>query len=182
MKIIFLDRDGVINKYPGDGRYVTKWSEFKFLKGVKLALKRLTQNDCKIFIISNQAGVSKGIFTKKDLDDITENMLKELNRSKIKIAGVFYCIHREEDKCSCRKPKIGLLKNAIRSLGKIKIDKKNCFFIGDTYRDIQTGEAFGCKTILVFSGKEKKNNKNFPLKADFTASDLLEATDLILNS
>jgi len=181
MKIIFLDRDGVINRYPGDYRYVTRWQEFKFLKGVKSALKRLVQNGYKIFIISNQAGVSKGIFTKESLDEITHNMLKELEKSKANIEGVFYCTHRQEDNCTCRKPKTGLLEKAVKTLGVKKIVKKDCFFIGDTIRDIQTGKTFGCRTILVFSGNEKPQNKeSWAIQPDFTAKDLSEASRIIL--
>ncbi|MCM8792382.1 MAG: HAD family hydrolase [Candidatus Omnitrophica bacterium] len=181
MKIIFLDRDGVINRYPGDNKYVTRWSEFKFLRGVKSALKKLIQNGFKIFIISNQAGVSKGIFSQDALNRITKNMLNEFKKSAIHIEGVFYCVHREEDNCSCRKPKIGLLEKAVKSLGINKIDKKDCFFIGDTLRDVQTGKAFGCRTVLVFSGKEKLANRDkWKIRPDFTATDLCEATHIIL--
>ena len=182
MKVIFLDRDGVINRYPGDYKYVTSWQEFKFLRGVKSALRKLSQANCKIFVVSNQAGVSKGIFSQKALDEITQNMLKELKKYKIHIEKVLYCTHREEDNCSCRKPKTGLLKMAIETLGKIKINKNDCFFIGDTIRDIQTGKAFGCQTILVFSGKEKPENKNnWQIMPDFTAENLLDACRIVLN-
>lgn len=182
MKIIFLDRDGVINRYPGDHNFVTKWSEFKFLKGVKSALKRLNQNGYKLFIISNQSGVAKGIFTLKALERITKNMLEELRRAGVFIDGVFYCPHRDEDRCSCRKPKIGLLEKAIETLGSVNIDKKECFFIGDSLCDIQTGRTFGCRTILVFSGKERiPKTKNWQIKPDFTATDLSEAVKIILN-
>lgn len=183
MKVIFLDRDGVINEYPGDTKYVRNWSEFHFLPGVKEALKRLQDKGFKFFIISNQAGVSKGVYSQRDLDLITENMLRELSRDNIDIAGVYYCTHREEDNCACRKPKIGLIKNALSSLKakniNLKIDQG--YFIGDTIRDVETGMAAGLKTILIFSGKEKAENKeNWKTLPDFTASNLSAATELIL--
>lgn len=183
MKAIFIDRDGVINQYPGDSSYVTSWSEFHFLPKVKSALKKLSNNGFKIFVISNQAGVSKGIYSKGDLDLITKNMLKELNEYKVDIAGVYYCIHRPEDNCSCRKPKSGLIEQAIDKLKEEgqKIELERSYFIGDTIRDIETGKRAGLKTILVFSGKEKPENKNFwQSPPDFTARDLEEAADLIL--
>jgi len=188
MKIVFLDRDGVINKYPGDTRYVSTWQEFHFLRGVKRALKRLTEAGYKIFIISNQAGVAKGIYSKDMLDAITNRMLGELTKSGSRICGVYYCIHRDEDNCSCRKPKIGLIEKAVEE-HKIPFDiLSNSFFIGDSTRDIQTGKSAGCKTILVFSGKEKPEGQSSlvtaPLKIqpDFTARDLSEAVDLILGT
>lgn len=185
MKVIFLDRDGVINEYPGDFSYITNWKEFKFLPGIKEALKKLNNAGYRIFIISNQAGVSKGIFTQNALDEITEHMLKEMKEAGVSISGVYYCMHREEDNCSCRKPKTGLIDIALKNL-QIKrptvTETTNNFFIGDTMRDIQTGKTAGCKTILVFSGKEKPQNKdNWTFQPDFTATDLSEAVDLILN-
>jgi histidinol-phosphate phosphatase family protein len=182
MKTIFLDRDGVINKYPGDYKYVKSWKEFRFLPKVKSALKKLTERGFKIFIISNQAGVSKGLYSQGKLELITKNMLKELGE-KIKISGVYYCTHKPEDNCSCRKPKTGLLDLAITKLksqgAQIKLD--NSYFIGDTIRDIETGKKAGLKTILVFSGKEKPENKNtWHILPDFTACDLSEAVNIIL--
>ncbi|HTZ11494.1 MAG TPA: HAD family hydrolase [Candidatus Margulisiibacteriota bacterium] len=183
MRVIFLDRDGVINAYPGDREYVKSWEEFRFLPQVKLALKKLNHSDCRIFVISNQAGVSKGSYTQEALDEITRNMLKELEKEGITLSGVYYCTHRSEENCSCRKPKTGLLDLALKGLKEkdIKIDLKNSYFVGDTIRDIQTGKSAGLKTILVFSGKEKEENrKNWEILPDFTADGLLEATDLIL--
>ena len=185
MKAIFLDRDGVINEYPGDTEYVKSWEEFHFLPKVKTALKRLNDNGYKIFIISNQAGVSKGIYPKEALDLITKNMLDELKKENIHISGVFYCIHRPEDNCSCRKPSTGLIRQAQEEARRhgYKIEFLKSYFIGDTIRDMQTGKAAGLRTILVFSGKEKPENKNnWQYLPDFTALDLSEATDLVLSS
>jgi len=180
MKTIFLDRDGVINRYPGDSEYVKSWSEFYFLPKVKASLKKLSDHGFKIFIVSNQAGVSKGIFSQKSLDLITKNMLHELSEYNINIAGVYYCTHRPEDNCSCRKPKTGLIDMAIAKLKDdgLKIEPSHSYFIGDTIRDIETGKAAGLKTILVFSGKEKpQNQNNWQTLPDLVARDLSAAVD-----
>lgn len=183
MKAIFLDRDGVINKYPGDTEYVKSWQEFIFLPKAKAALKKLDDCGYKLFVISNQAGVSKGIYTQETLDLITRNMLNELNAQNIHIAGVYYCTHRPEDNCPCRKPKTGLIDMIIaeaRCNGQ-KIELSNSYLIGDTIRDIQTGKSAGLNTILVFSGKEKPENINtWQILPDFTAGDLSEATGIII--
>jgi len=182
MKVIFLDRDGVINKYPGDTKYVTDWAEFEFLPDALESISKLTENDFKIFIISNQAGVSKGIYNQQKLDEITSNMLKEVEKKSGKIQRVLYCIHKDEDNCYCRKPKTGLIKKAIDSLGLKRFNFNYSYFIGDSMRDIKTGRTAGCKTILVFSGKEKKENKdNWEIKPDYEATNLLEAVNIILN-
>jgi histidinol-phosphate phosphatase family protein len=181
MKAVFLDRDGVINKYPGDLQYVKSWKEFSFLPGARPALKALYLKGFKVFVISNQAGVSKGIYSQNALNEITANMLKRLGGPYI--AGVYYCIHRNEDSCSCRKPKAGLVYRAIAEsmAGGIGINLMKSFFIGDTIRDIQTGKAAGLKTILVFSGKEKPGNKdNWEEQPDYTSSNLSGAVKLIL--
>jgi D-glycero-D-manno-heptose 1,7-bisphosphate phosphatase len=178
-KAIFLDRDGVINRYPGDKKYVTRWEDFRFLPKAKKAIAKLHKNRFKIFIISNQAGVSKGIFTKRSLDFITRNMLREITKAKGKIDAVFYCIHHPDENCACRKPKAGLIDIARR---KYPIDLKKSFFIGDTMRDIHTAQAAGCKSILVLSGKEKwTNRKNWQVLPDFVFSSLYQATEFILH-
>jgi histidinol-phosphate phosphatase family protein len=183
MKIVFLDRDGVIDKYPGDTSYVTAWGEFHFLPGVKEAMGRLTQVGYKIFIVSNQAGVAKGLYTKNALDDITNKMLQELESSGAAVEGVYYCLHRDEDNCSCRKPKAGLLEKALQEHNIPKGALKGAFFVGDSIRDIQAGKSAGCKTILVFSGKEKPGSHTvWSVQPDFTARDLPEAVDLILGT
>ena len=99
MKAVFLDRDGVINQYPGHFKYVTRWEDFHFLPGVASSLERLTAFGFKIFIISNQAGVGKGLYSKQTLDLITDSMLKGLGKD-VKIEGVFYCTHLPDDDCS----------------------------------------------------------------------------------
>jgi len=181
MKTVFLDRDGVINRYPGDTEYVKSWEEFHFLPRVKSSLKRLDTGGIKIFIISNQAGVAKGIYSRKALQQITANMLQELKPAHIE--GTYYCTHRSEDNCSCRKPKTGLIKMAMDKMAGegFKIEHARSYLIGDTISDIQAGKAAGLKTILVFSGKEKpENEKNWQERPDFTCPDLSQAVKIIL--
>ena len=174
---VFLDRDGVINRYPGDTKYVTNWKEFRFLPNAKKAIALLTGKKYPIFVISNQAGVSKGIYSQDTLNDITSRMLKALEKSGAKINAVLYCTHRDEDHCPCRKPKAGLIKLAVKDK---KIDLKDSFFIGDTIRDVHTAKAAGCKSILVFSGAEKPSNRyNWQTHPDFTFKNLYAAAKFI---
>jgi len=179
MNAIFLDRDGVINRYPGDTKYVTACREFRFLPRAKIAIAKLHKNGFKIFVISNQAGVSKGLFSQEVLDSITQKMLTAIEKSQGKIDAVYYCTHRQEEDCSCRKPKAGLIALAKNNYA---IDLKDSFFVGDTMRDVYTAQAAGCKSILVLSGKEKlSNRKNWEVQPDFIFRDLYEATGFILN-
>lgn len=180
-KVVFLDRDGVINKDPASINkysYVTKWEEFRFLPGARRAIKKLTEAGYAIYVISNQAGIAKGYFTLQALKDITKKMLREIKEAGGKIAGVFYCPHRSEDNCGCRKPKAGLFQKALR---RGAINFKDTFFIGDKIMDVQAGQAIGCKTILVLSGKESlKNRKNWRFKPDYVKRDLPDAVKRVL--
>ena len=177
MKNIFLDRDGVINKYPGDRLYVTSLRKFRFLPRAKQAIALLSKAGCKIFVASNQAGVGKGIYAQRTLEAITSKMVEDIQRAGGKITKVYYCTHRKEAGCSCRKPKSGLLKMAEREF---KIKLREAYFVGDTIRDVLTAHAAGCKSILVLTGKEKlANQKNWESKPDFVFKDLLEAAKFL---
>ncbi len=179
MKAIFLDRDGVINKYPGDTKYVTNSDDFRFLPRVKQAIACLGKAGFRIFVISNQAGVGKGLFSQKSLDLITSRMLKCISESGGKIDAVYYCTHRKEEDCLCRKPKAGLLHIARREYPAINFKKS--FFIGDTIRDVHAAKSAGCKSILVLSGKEKLSNRdNWDVRPDFIFKNLWEAATLII--
>ena len=87
MKTIFLDRDGVINRDPGFGGYITCWEEFELLPGALEAIKKLNQAGFEIIVISNQAGVAKGLYALKDLNEITKNMLGEIEKAGGKIVA-----------------------------------------------------------------------------------------------
>ncbi len=180
MKAVFLDRDGVINKYPGDRLYVTSLKKFIFLPRAKEAITLLSKNGFKIFVASNQAGVGKGAYSQKTLDLITAKMLVDIEKAGGRIDKVYYCTHRKEAGCPCRKPKPGLLKQASREF---KFNLKDIYFIGDTTRDIFTARAAGCKSILVLTGKEKPaNQKNWEAKPDFVFKDLLAAAKFLIKN
>lgn len=176
-KIIFLDRDGVINKYPGDSFYVTSLKKFYFLPGAKKAIAKFTKAGFKIFIASNQAGVGRGIYAQVALDAITAKMLSEIESAGGRINKIYYCTHRKDALCPCRKPKPGMLKQAAREF---KFNLKNAYFIGDTIRDVVTAGNAGCKSILLLCGKERLINKNiWEAKPDFMFKDLLVAAKFL---
>ena len=175
MKIIFLDRDGVINRDPGFGGYVTCCEEFEFLPGAFEAIKRLNQSGYEVIVISNQGGVAKGLYALKDLDKITKNMLGEIEKAGGKIRSVHYCPHKDEDNCNCRKPKTGLFSQATKGL---QVNFTNTFFVGDNRRDVLAAKAIGCKSIFVLSGNTKL--EELDVRPDFVARNLLEAVDKIV--
>lgn len=177
MRAVFLDRDGVINRYPGDRRYVTSLRKFRFLPGSRKAIALLNEGGYNVFVASNQAGVGRGIYSQKTLERITARMLSGVQGAGGKISKVYYCTHRKEAGCSCRKPKPGLLKKAAREFG---VNLKKAYFIGDTIRDVLTARAAGAKSILVLSGKEKLSNRmNWEAQPDFVFKDLLTASKFL---
>ena len=92
-RVIFLDRDGVINKYPGDRNYVNNWKEFKFIPGSIGAIKMLNASGFRIFVVSNQAGVAKGLYSFEDLEYINKKMNAALKKEGAYLSGIYYCIH-----------------------------------------------------------------------------------------
>jgi D-glycero-D-manno-heptose 1,7-bisphosphate phosphatase len=146
--IVFLDRDGVINKKAPRAQYVRSWNEFVFLPGAKEAMALLTQHRYKVFIITNQAGIARGVMTEHDLNRIHTRMKNELANHGAKIEGIYFCPHGWNEGCKCRKPKPGMLFQAARDHD---VDLTKTHFIGDDERDLYAGNAAGCQTVLVDS-------------------------------
>lgn len=145
---VILDRDGVLNEKPPKAEYVTEWSRFKWLPGVKKAIRLLHEAGYQIIIVTNQAGIARGKITKEDLEDIHQRMKAEIIQSGGKVDAIYYCPHGWDEGCECRKPKPGMLFTAQKDFC---LDLTRTFFIGDDERDQQTRRAAGCKTILVDS-------------------------------
>ncbi|MDD5584499.1 MAG: HAD family hydrolase [Candidatus Omnitrophica bacterium] len=177
MHVVFLDRDGVINAYPGDNGYVKCWKEFKFIPGAIEGIRKLNSKGFKLFVVSNQSGVRKGIYPEKALTDITIRMLKSLKKQKAHIDGVYYCTHRSEENCDCKKPKTGLLHKA---LAEHAVTCDASYFIGDSFMDMKAAREFGAKPILVLSGKEKiANRSKWEFEPDYIFDNLLIASHYI---
>ena len=151
-KVIFLDRDGVINRKADEGDYVKNWDEFVFLPGVKESIVSLTKAGYLIFIITNQAGIYRKMMSLNDLETINNNMINELNKKGAKIIKIYFCPHGWDEGCDCRKPNPGMLINAA---DEFNLDLRKCILIGDDVRDIQAGEAVGCKSYYI---DKKKTN------------------------
>jgi len=182
-KVIFLDRDGVINWDP-IGDYIKSPEDFRFISGVGEALRKLSDNDYKIVVISNQAGVGDGIFTQEALDRVTEKFQAEVGKVGASLEAIFYCTHGKKAGCSCRKPELGLFEQAEKECG--PIDRPRTFYVGDKAVDMQAGRRFGLKTIFVLTGHGQNELSKIKAKskeefyADRIFSDLSEAVDFII--
>ena len=149
MKTIFLDRDGVINHHPSYMGYVQMWAEFNFIPNARSAIRELTKNGYRIFVITNQAGIGRGLYSEETLRDIHCRMITEISDAGGAIEAVYYCPHHPDAGCECRKPKPGMLKRAAQEHD---IDLSRAYFIGDSTTDIQAGRRAGTKTFLVLTG------------------------------
>ena len=149
-KVVLLDRDGVINEKAPKADYVKNWGEFKFLPGAVRAIKLFNDKGYKVFVITNQPGIARGMMTRENLEDIHEKMKEELKKNGAQINGIYQCLHGWNDGCDCRKPKPGLLYEAAFQNN---FDLTKAVIIGDDERDVQAGEAAGCRTILLKPGQ-----------------------------
>jgi len=141
---IFIDRDGVINeRRPGD--YVLDWSQFVFVPGIREALKQLATLGLPLIVISNQAAVGKGLLDPADLEQITSDMYQALAADGTFLTAAYYCPHRSDENCPCRKPKPALLLGAADDFN---IDLSRSVFIGDSDTDEQAARAAGCAPVL----------------------------------
>ena len=153
---IFLDRDGVINK---DNGYVSQRDDFEFIEGTIEACIELQKKGYLLVVITNQSGIARGLFTEAQFNTLTEWMDWSMSDRGVDLDGIYYCPHHSEEgqgefkiDCECRKPKPGMLMNAIEDLN---IDIDTSILVGDKTSDLQAGIAAGIKTnYLVRSGKE----------------------------
>ena len=180
MKVVFLDRDGVINEFPGNGNYVTRVKDFHFIPRALEALKILTDLGYAIFVISNQAGVGKGIYSQDKLNRINKKMIDTVQKFGGKIKKVFYCTHTADDGCNCRKPEIGSVRRAMALMNTTIRSAKKAFFVGDTEVDIAAGHNAKCQTIFVLSGgADRLYMRKWKVKPDYIVKDLFGAMQLI---
>lgn len=171
--VVFLDRDGVINKKMPEGEYVKNWDQFHFLPGTLKALKILKRSDFFIVIVTNQSCVSNGIISEENLKKMHCKMLTEIKKYGGNVDAIYFCPHTISDNCNCRKPNPGMILKAINDLKKqgMQIDFQNSYMIGDSEVDILAGKSVGLMTISV---------RKYSKSSDFNKKNLLEAVEYIL--
>ncbi|GAB4197522.1 MAG: D-glycero-beta-D-manno-heptose 1,7-bisphosphate 7-phosphatase [Roseiflexaceae bacterium] len=145
---VFLDRDGVINENRDD--HVKSWSEFCFLPGTFLALRRLRRAGLPVFVITNQAVISRGLVAPAVLDDIHYRMQQQIRQNGGLINDIRHCPHDSHEACGCRKPQPGMLFDLASHWN---IDLGRSYLVGDAWTDMAAGHAAGCRCILVKTGR-----------------------------
>ena len=152
---LFLDRDGVINQRTA-GTYVREWKAFRFLEGSLGAIQKLSHLFARIFIVTNQQGIGKGLMTDSMLHIIHQNMLHEINVHGGRIDQIFFCPHLEIAQCNCRKPGIEMAVRATQQFPEIRLDMS--VMVGDSQSDILFGKNAGMTTVLIEGCVDEKGN------------------------
>lgn len=175
MSTVFIDRDGVINENRDD--YVKSWSEFRFIAGAREAIARLTRAGYTIVICTNQAAIARGQVSIEVVEDIHRRMVAEIAAVGGEVTKVYYCPHAKDAKCSCRKPRPGML---LRARDELDVDLNDAVFIGDSITDVQAGLAAGVRSILVLSGlgvdqfRNHHHEANGPYRISMDLKDAVE--------
>jgi D-glycero-D-manno-heptose 1,7-bisphosphate phosphatase len=176
---IILDRDGVLIKDKG---FMHKVEELEFYPRVIEALQKVSK-ETKIIIITNQAGIARGIFTEQDYKKLRDHIHKIFRRNNIVITAEYFCPHHPKGtiseytkECSCRKPASGLFEQAVKEHN---LNPKNCWCIGDMRRDIIAGQRVGMKGIIVKTGFGGEGGEGDPIKPEYVAEDLYDAIKFI---
>jgi D-glycero-D-manno-heptose 1,7-bisphosphate phosphatase len=155
MKLVILDRDGVINQ--DSSKFIKSPDEWIAIEGSLEAIARLNQSGFRIAVATNQSGVARGLFDMSTLNNIHDKMHREVLQAGGRIDAIFYCPHSADDNCKCRKPKTGMIED-ISNRFSIALTKVPG--IGDALRDLQAFANAGCQPILVKTGKGNETLKN----------------------
>jgi D-glycero-D-manno-heptose 1,7-bisphosphate phosphatase len=151
MKLIILDRDGVINIERAD--YVKSADECVPIAGSIEAIARLHRAGFTVVVATNQSGLARGKFDLDDLEAMHEKLTQLVEEQGAELGAIFYCPHHPDDKCKCRKPMPGMV-DAIEA--EFNISAEGFYFVGDSLRDLQAAITKGCKPILVKTGNGEK--------------------------
>jgi len=180
---VFLDRDGTINEEMG---YINHIDRFILLPGAAAAIRRINESGLKAVVVTNQSGAARGYFPVELIEQVHQKMNSLLAEEGAHLDAIYTCTHGPQDEkkgegCDCRKPKIGLMRQAAEEL---KLDLQSSYVIGDRTKDVEMARKAGAKAILVLTGYGRGELEFFgagsKVQADHVAEDLGEAVDWIL--
>ena len=171
-KTVFVDRDGTLIE---EVNFLSRAEDLRFFSFTDEAVKILKENGFLVIVITNQSGIGRGIFTEAAMHEIHAAIQTKLEN---KIDAFYFCPHLPDAGCDCRKPKTGMIKQAMADF---EIDLENAWFIGDKAIDVETGQNANVKTALVLTGYGKQAAELLENPPDLTAENLLEAAEKIVN-
>ena len=178
MKLVILDRDGVINL--DSDQYIKSPEEWKPIAGSLEAIALLNQSGFRVVICTNQSGIGRGLFEMDTLNAIHDKMIRALAQLGGHVDAIFFCPHTTTDECDCRKPKPGMLQQIE---DRFNVSLQGVPAVGDSLRDLQAAVAIGAKPILVLTGKGKKTATDPELPRQTTVfPDLAAAVPQIIKS
>jgi len=154
MKLVILDRDGTINVDSPD--YIKSPAEWQPLPGALEAIARLHQADYRVVVATNQSGIGRGLFETKDLFAIHEKLQRALGQVGGRIDAFFFCPHKADDNCRCRKPQPGMLLEVAR---RFNVPLEDVFMVGDSHKDLEAAVAAGARPVLVLTGNGAKTKE-----------------------
>lgn len=145
-RAVFLDRDGTICEEMG---YLNHISRFRMYPFAADAIRRLNRAGLRVIVVTNQSGVARGIFPESLVHRVHEKMVTELAAAGARVDGIYFCPHRSEEACGCRKPHPGMLERAAREHG---LELAGSYVVGDRYDDLEMAQRIGGRGILVLTG------------------------------
>ena len=176
MKLIILDRDGVINH--DSAAYIKSPQEWRPIPGSLNAISRLNQAGFHVIVASNQSGIGRGLFDMAALNAIHDKMHKALAQAGGRVDAIFFCPHAADDHCTCRKPKAGMLEDIAHRLN---TNLKGVPMVGDSIRDLQAAVAAEASPILVLTGNGRKTRRAGGLPPDTPVfTDLASAVNALV--
>jgi D-glycero-D-manno-heptose 1,7-bisphosphate phosphatase len=176
MKLVILDRDGVINH--DSASYIKSPEEWKPIAGSLEAIALLNQAGCHVVVATNQSGVGRGLFEMATLNAIHDKMHRALGAVGGRVDAVFFCPHTQDAGCACRKPRPGMLQDIARRFN-TSLQDVPC--IGDALRDLEAAAAVGAHPVLVLTGKGDKTRRDGGLPVGTRVfADLAEAVKSIV--
>ena len=177
MKLVILDRDGVIN-FDSD-QFIKSPQEWQPIPGSLEAIASLNQAGFRVVVASNQSGVGRGLFDMATLNAIHAKMHKLVLQAGGRIDAVFFCPHAADSRCQCRKPRPGLM---LEIGARLHVDLKDVPVVGDALRDIQAARSVGARPMLVKTGKGMRTLESGELPAGVQVfEDLREAANILIS-
>lgn len=144
---VFIDRDGVL--CDNRATYVKEWGEFDWIPGAQEGMRVLARLELPIVMVTNQSAVNRGLTTLRKVHDIHARMRSTIQHTGGRLDAIYYCPHRPEEECACRKPGLLLFHKAATELG---LDLTRSYLIGDNFSDLQAGWDLGLQVVLVRTG------------------------------
>ncbi len=174
-RILLIDRDGTINRRPPRGEYVTRWRDFHWVGETVESMRQLAAAGFSFIVLSNQAGIARGMVSSEAVDLINRQMVRELKAHEIEVLDVYVCPHHWDDGCECRKPEPGMFFRASRE-HLLRMDRTA--YIGDDPRDCLAAYNAECPSIII--GPERNVDSGWAAKPAVTAATLSEVVPWII--